>query len=177
MTSDAGPPGAPRFNLVLRGYDRRQVDEHIARLQRVIARMRAELDGRQQAAFPPRGPMPHPGGPPGMPPGMGSPDAIGGFTDRMQRILQAAEEEAEEIRNRARAAARAESEQLRAQLGELARQRDAILHELGQLRGGAPGDCDLKTLCLKSPDVTKNYIYFKRILRIKFYAEFFFFFF
>src|SRR3954454_3359020 len=140
MTSDAGPPGAPRFNVVLRGYDRHQVDEHVARLQRVIARMRADLSARNAGGFgpgygPPRGPVPpgHPG--PGMPPPGQTPDAIGGFTDRMQRILQAAEEEAEEIRNKARATARAESEQMRAQLDELARQRDLMMRELAQLRG------------------------------------------
>jgi len=149
MTSDAGPPGAPRFNVVLRGYDRRQVDEHVARLQRVIARMRADLSARNQYGEvtgyrpPPRGPlqpgrpgpMPGPGGP--VPPGE-PPDAIGGFTDRMQRILQSAEDEAEDIRNRARAAARAESEQMRAQLDELARQRDLMMRELTALRGQLP---------------------------------------
>ncbi len=142
MTSDAGQPGTPRFNVVLRGYDRRQVDEHVARLQRVIARMRADLSARSQF---PDGPgygnpqrPPHPqswSGPGQGPPPGESPDAIAGFTDRMQRILQSAEEEAEEIRTRARMDARAESEQVRAQLDELARQRDGMLRELAQIRG------------------------------------------
>ena len=32
MTTDAGAAGVPRFDVVLRGYDRRQVDEHVARI-------------------------------------------------------------------------------------------------------------------------------------------------
>ena len=39
--------GAPRFDVVLRGYDRRQVDEHISRLQRLMGRMRSDLDVAQ----------------------------------------------------------------------------------------------------------------------------------
>jgi hypothetical protein len=149
MTSDAGTPGTPRFNVVFRGYDRRQVDEHVARLQRVIARMRADLTARSQYGDGPglgplhRGPNPQgwsgPPTGPGMavPPGE-NPDTIGGFTDRMQRILQSAEEEAEEIRNKARAAARAESDQVRAQLDELVRRREALVRELAQIRGQLP---------------------------------------
>src|SRR3954469_10325353 len=110
MTTDPGVSGAPRFDVVLRGYDRRQVDEHVARLQRAVARMRADLElARSQpipvVSSPSRGPpgpappgarprptpRPRPGGP--MPHGE-SPDMIGNFTDRMQSILQAAEEEA-----------------------------------------------------------------------------------
>ncbi len=87
MTADVGPPGVPRFNVVLRGYDRRQVDEHVARLQRVIARMRADLNARQQFGEgpgfgpPPRGPIP-PGRPvppsgANLPPGAGGPPRPG----------------------------------------------------------------------------------------------------
>src|SRR4030081_2240483 len=116
MTTDAGAPGAPRFDVVLRGYDRRQADEHVARLQRVLSRRRAALErprrhptplvrspsvgppapGQQvpPGARPRPTPRPRPGGP--MPPGE-SPDMINNFTDRMQSILQAAEEEAAEI--------------------------------------------------------------------------------
>jgi len=33
MTTEAGVGGGvPRFDVVLRGYDRRQVDEHVSRL-------------------------------------------------------------------------------------------------------------------------------------------------
>ncbi|WP_433291462.1 hypothetical protein ACQPZQ_02185 [Pseudonocardia sp. CA-142604] len=158
MTTDAGAPGAPRFDVVLRGYDRRQVDEHVARLQRVIARMRADLElarsqplpvvaqpggghpgpGQQAppGARPRPTPRPRPGGP--VPPGE-SPDMIGSFTDRMQSILQAAEDEAAEIRKKAHAAARAEQETVRAQLADMVRQRDAVLAELTRMRGQLEG--------------------------------------
>jgi syndecan 1 len=158
MTTDAGAPGAPRFDVVLRGYDRRQVDEHVARLQRVLSRMRADLEMARSQPIPlvqspsvgppapgqqvPPGarprptPRPRPGGP--MPPGE-SPDMINNFTDRMQSILQAAEEEAAEIRKKARSAARAEEENVRAQLADLVRQRDAMLAELTRMRGQLEG--------------------------------------
>jgi hypothetical protein len=109
MTSDAGALGAPNFDVVLRGYDRKQVDEHVARLQRVMARMRADLEMARSQPIPlvsPPGGMPSTGGQqrptprprPGHAPQQGgTPDVVGSFTDRMQSILQAAEEEAAEI--------------------------------------------------------------------------------
>jgi hypothetical protein len=164
MTADGGERslGAPRFDVVLRGYDRRQVDEHVARLQRVLARMRADLDAARSQPFPAVGPPPGMGPgpvPPGAPgprprptprPRPGgqpeSPDMIGSFTDRMQSILQAAEEEAEEIRSAARRdaavahdSARQEGESVRAELGELHRQRDSVVAELTRLRGQLEG--------------------------------------
>jgi syndecan 1 len=174
MTADGGERslGAPRFDVVLRGYDRRQVDEHVARLQRVLARMRADLDAVRSHPFPavgpqpgmgpgqrPIGPMPPMGPQPGPPPGPRprptprprpggpeSPDMIGSFTERMQSILQAAEEEAEEIRAAARrdaeaeaAAVRKEQESARSELAELSRQRDAVVAELTRLRGQLEG--------------------------------------
>jgi len=157
MTTDGGERslGAPRFDVVLRGYDRRQVDEHVARLQRVLARMRADLDAARSQPFPavrpgrpgmapgpmgpPPGARPHPGGPE-------SPDMIGSFTDRMQSILQAAEDEAEEIRGSARREAQAEAEAVRRhtdaahdELAEVNRQRDAVVAELTRLRGQLEG--------------------------------------
>ena len=57
----------------------------------------------------------------------------------MQNILQAAEEEAAEIRGKARAAARAERESVRAELADLIRQRDALRAEVGRMRGGPAG--------------------------------------
>ncbi|MDT7615027.1 MAG: hypothetical protein QOF00_2474 [Pseudonocardiales bacterium] len=157
MTADASGAGAPRFDVVLRGYDRRQVDEHVARLQRVMSRMRADLElvrSQPIPVVPPPppgyggpGPGQQYGQPPGRPPrptprphpGGDQPDMIGSFTDRMQSILQAAEEEAAEIRNKARSAARAESESVRAELAELVRRRDAVRTELTRLRGQLEG--------------------------------------
>ena len=65
------------------------------------------------------------------------PDMIGTFTDRMQNILQAAEDEAAEIRGKARAAARAEADSVRAELSDLLRQRDGLRAEVARLRGQA----------------------------------------
>jgi hypothetical protein len=148
MTADGGGLGAPRFDVVLRGYDRRQVDEHVAHLQRVLTRMRADLEVARSQPLPVQSPAsgipgqqapggrPAPRPRPGVPPQAGGepPDMIGSFTDRMQSILQAAEEEAEEIRNKARGAARAEEEKTRAQLADLVRQRDGVLAELTRMR-------------------------------------------
>ena len=125
MADDAGLPAAPRFDVVLRGYDRRQVDEHVERLQRVFARMRADLDATRSQSPAAAGPVPRIAPRPrsGVPEG----DQIGGFTDRMQSILAEAEAEAAEIRRNAQQAARAETEGVRAQLADLIRQRDAVL--------------------------------------------------
>jgi DivIVA domain-containing protein len=162
MTADGSDRsfGAPRFDVVLRGYDRRQVDEHLSRLNRVLARMRGDLDAARSrpAAPPPLGvatpaggrprPTPRPR-PDGLPPSTEGPDVVGSFTERMQTILQSAEEEAAEIRaqarqavraeeerlTKARAATRAEEEAARAAIANLVRQRDEVLADLTRMRG------------------------------------------
>jgi hypothetical protein len=144
MTNDGGGSGAPRFDVVLRGYDRRQVDEHVARMQRIIGRMRADLELARSQPLPivapaaagipasdPNGraaprPRPRPGD---------APDVVGSFTDRMQSILQSAEEEAAEIRKKAHASARSELQAARAEVADLARQREIMVTELNRLRG------------------------------------------
>ena len=163
MTADGGDRsfGAPRFDVVLRGYDRRQVDEHLSRLQRLMGRMRSDLDAARSQQAPPIGPPTPAGGrprptprprPDGSPPTGGN-DVVGTFTDRMHAILQAAEEEAAEIRNKARTAARAddewaaalraatraEEETARKTVADLVRQRDAVLAELTRVRGQLEG--------------------------------------
>jgi hypothetical protein len=161
MTTDGADRsfGAPRFDVVLRGYDRRQVDEHLSRLQRVLSRMRGDLEaargqsgsgGSSQAPTPPGGrPRPTPRPRPDTPAEGGAPDVVGTFTDRMQTILQAAEDEAAEIRAKARSAVRSEEERLatmraavrseeetaRITLTNLLRQRDAVLADLTRVRG------------------------------------------
>src|SRR5687767_5866029 len=69
MTSDPGAVGAPNFDVVLRGYDRKQVDEHVGRLQRVMSRMRADLDMARSHPIPivPPPGAGRPGGPPPRP--------------------------------------------------------------------------------------------------------------
>jgi syndecan 1 len=78
---------------------------------------------------------------------------VGTFTDRMHAILQSAEEEAAEIRNKARAAVRADEEHAaslraavraeedaaRRTLADLVRRRDAVLAELTRVRGQLEG--------------------------------------
>ena len=157
MTADGSDRtfGAPRFDVVLRGYDRRQVDEHLARQQRLMGRMRSDLDAARTQPVTPAGGRPRPTPrprPDGSPP-TGAQDVVGTFTDRMHAILQAAEEEAAEIRHKARAAARAEEERAtalraatraeeetaRRTLADLVRQRDAVLAELTRVRGQLEG--------------------------------------
>jgi hypothetical protein len=159
MTADGSDRsfGAPPFDVVLRGYDRKQVDEHLSRLQRLMGRMRTDLDtARGKLGPPPPGggrarptPRPRPDGPPPA----GANDVVGSFTDRMHAILQSAEEEAAEIRNKARAAVRADEERAaglraavraeedaaRRTLTDLVRQRDAVLAELTRVRGQLEG--------------------------------------
>lgn len=153
MTADGSDRsfGAPRFDVVLRGYDRRQVDDHLSRLQRVLSRMRSDLEaarGRPPMPPPPPGGLPRPS-PRRRPDGEPGQDVVGTFTDRMQTILQSAEEEAAEIRSKARSAVKAEEERLaglrassrteeetvRSQLTHLVRQRDAVLADLTRVRG------------------------------------------
>ncbi|MYW70865.1 hypothetical protein GTW08_01840, partial [Pseudonocardia sp. SID8383] len=64
MTADGAdrPGGSPRFDVVLRGYDRRQVDEHIVQMQRLMGRMRADIDALRSRPMPPPMPVPPPGG-------------------------------------------------------------------------------------------------------------------
>lgn len=145
----------PRFDVVLRGYNRQQVDEHLSRLQRAFKVMRTGLDSahRQAGPTPPRvpGARPHPTPglrPDGLPSGGDRPDVIGTFTDRLHAIVQAAEREAGEIRSKAQASARAEEERAaaaraaaraaeetaRTSLTELVRQRDTLLADLTRVR-------------------------------------------
>lgn len=141
-------PG-PHFDVVLRGYDRRQVDEHVAGLRRMNAQLRAQLAVRERrrAATPPSGiegslsdtipearrspsPTPRGGGD-----DAAGPDMVGAFNDRLRGILQAAEQEAQLVRSRAAESLLAEHAESRAALAELRSQRDAVVDELVRLRG------------------------------------------
>jgi len=139
---------SPRFDVVLRGYDRRQVDEYVAGLLQALGRMQAELDEARRQQPPPGqpGPRNRPGQPPpprpaprplgAPPPGPAQqPDVVGSFSDRMQRILQTAEEEAAEIRARARAEAQAGQGPVPAEIAELREERGVVLAELTRMRG------------------------------------------
>jgi hypothetical protein len=146
-------PG-PHFDVVLRGYDRRQVDEHVAGLRRMNAQLRAQLavrerrrsagpeapassglEGRVSDTIPEARRAPggdqHESGD-GTP---GGPDMVGAFNDRLRGILQAAEQEAQLVRSKAAESLLAEHAESRAALAELRAQRDAVVDELVRLRG------------------------------------------
>lgn len=124
------------YSITLRGYRPNQVDEYVARLQRVMARLESDLrQAREQSSALASAPPPH------APPPRPRPqrdradlpdDAM--FTERMEGILQAAEEEAAEIRQSAREAARAAYTRARSEVFDLATQRDAVLSELTTMR-------------------------------------------
>lgn len=159
MTNDGGGSGAPRFDVVLRGYDRRQVDEHVARMQRIIGRMRADLELARSQPLPIVQPMSMPveqsvARPAPRPRPDDTPDVVGSFTDRMQTILQSAEEEAAEIRKKAQASARSEVQAARAEVADLARQRDIMVTELNRLRGQL--ETMLSAPTAKMAPVTRN---------------------
>jgi hypothetical protein len=138
LDTDGESSAGPRFDVVVRGYDRRQVDEHIADLERTMSRQRAELEqaresGRAGQANGTANPL-FTGGKAGGDSGGLSPDMITAFTGRLQAILQAAEEEAEDVRTKARNYARKEEEAGRARLAELERRRESMLADLNRVR-------------------------------------------
>lgn len=131
------------FDIVLRGYDRRQVDERLRRIgadlaaaqqtarvaqeraattEKEMARLRAQ--GPQAAQPPPR-------------------DQSPSFGERVERILRLAEEEADEVRERATEEAggtvqeaRAEAQRVVAEAGSVAKQRqEESERELRRLQG------------------------------------------
>ncbi|GAA4736500.1 hypothetical protein [Actinomycetospora chibensis] len=143
-------PG-PHFDVVLRGYDRRQVDEHVAGLRRMNAQLRAQLavrerrrsaapetsvssglEGRVSDTIPEARRADHHETGDAAP---GSPDMVGAFNDRLRGILQAAEQEAQLVRSKAAESLLAEHAESRAALAELRAQRDAVVDELVRLRG------------------------------------------
>ena len=146
-------PG-PHFDVVLRGYDRRQVDEHVAGLRRMNAQLRAQLavrerrrsttgdasalEGRVSDTMPESRRSPatdqRPAGDAGEATPAG-PDMVGAFNDRLRGILQAAEQEAQLVRSKAAESLLAEHAESRAALAELRAQRDAVVDELVRLRG------------------------------------------
>ena len=137
---DDDSPG-PHFDVVLRGYDRRQVDDHVAGLRRMVSQLRAQLAVRER-----RRPAAAPAGIDGEladtlsegrrpSPDSGGPDVVGAFNDRLQGILQAAEQEAQMVRSRAAESLLAEHAESRAALAELRAQRDAVFDELLRTKG------------------------------------------
>lgn len=146
-------PG-PHFDVVLRGYDRRQVDEHVAGLRRMNAQLRAQLavrerrrgaaseasvssglEGRASDTIPEARRAPVADQQESGDAAPGGPDMVGAFNDRLRGILQAAEQEAQLVRSKAAESLLAEHAESRAALAELRAQRDAVVDELVRLRG------------------------------------------
>jgi len=142
----------PHFDVVLRGYDRRQVDEHVSGLRRMNAQLRAQLavrerrragsstgqalEGALSDTIPEARRSPTPDRRGGADEGAtGGPDMVGAFNDRLRGILQAAEQEAQLVRSKAAESLLAEHAESRAALAELRAQRDAVVDELVRLRG------------------------------------------
>ena len=133
----------PHFDVVLRGYDRSQVDEHVAGLRRMVAQLRAQLAVRER-----RRPAPEEvprrdlaatlqeGAPSAPAPAPSQdPDQVGAFNERLRAILQAAEQEAAQVRNKAAESLLAEHSESRAALANLRAQRDAVFDELVKVKG------------------------------------------
>lgn len=147
-------PSGPHFDVVLRGYDRRQVDEHLAGLQRMVAQLRAQLAVRERRRAADPGETSERGaGSDGSDPDgsdsdtvsearglsasrspAGGPDMVGAFNDRLRGILQAAEQEAQLVRSRAAESLLAEHSESRAALADLRSQRDSVFEELLRAR-------------------------------------------
>src|SRR5882757_153819 len=158
-STDGENAAAPRFDVVVRGYDRRQVDEHIAGLERTLARQRTDLEQARGGANGTNGAngtaQARSGAAALFNAGTGSsrptstdssggltPEMISAFTTRLQSILQAAEEEAEEVRTNARNYARKEEDAGRARLAELERRRETTLADLTRVRTQLEGVLD-----------------------------------
>lgn len=131
----------PHFDVVLRGYDRAQVDEHVAGLRRMVAQLRAQLAVRERRRAPEPPPAPRrelaatlQEGSPSAAPAQ-DPDQVGAFNERLRGILQAAEQEAALVRSKAAESLLAEHAESRAALADLRAQRDAVFDELIKVKG------------------------------------------
>ena len=148
LNPEIGREDRQRFATVLRGYDRPQVDECLARIAAEVASLRAAArDGSQRPQPPPS----HAEHQDATIPTVAGPDVHGershqppggdGFGARLEKIMNRAEQEAAEIRADARQEARALAEQARAAAAErervLGQQRRRAEAEIAELRSQA----------------------------------------
>ena len=119
--------GAPEFTHSFRGYERTQVDEYVARcgayMNEVEVRAAAAESALQQCRRE-----------------LASSPSTAGVSQRLAAILQLAEEEADQIRTRARADGEATTQQATSEaertVSEANQQRDAIQREIDELSTG-----------------------------------------
>ena len=135
LDPEVGREDRQRFATVLRGYDRPQVDECLARIAAEVASLRAAAAARQDATIPAAA------GPEAGREGLHQPPGGDGFGARLEKIMNRAEQEAAEIRADARQEARALAEQARAAAAErervLGQQRRRAEAEIAELRSQA----------------------------------------
>ena len=140
-----GPHDGGRFSIALRGYDRVEVDECLARIAGTVSSLQAA--GRGARPPEPRTPsseqrspaVPMAAQPDGRPPAPGQSSGDDGFGARLEKIMVLARQEADEIRAGATAEARQLVEQGRAAAAEgereLQQQRRQAEAEIADLRG------------------------------------------
>ncbi|MDT0351186.1 hypothetical protein [Pseudonocardia charpentierae] len=133
-------PEPPQFDMVLRGYDRIEVDEYIASLMEENAALRRELDVR--ASRPEAQPAPQPAAQPSAPQYDVDTPAEDSFGFRAEKLLRLAERESVEMRTRATreaeaveaAARRRSEEQVRAAEKEADEIRSTATQESARLK-------------------------------------------
>ena len=145
LDAGIGPNDGSRFSISLRGYDRVEVDECLARIAGNVSSLQAAAAGSRR----PEPPMPSSGQrnttAPLAPVHDGRPEVSGqlsgddGFGARLEKIMVLARQEAAEIRAGATAEARQLVEQARAAAAErereLEQQRRQAEAEISELRG------------------------------------------
>lgn len=155
QTSEVEPPpeDMPAFDVVLRGYDRRQVEDYVLAMHGTLAELRLRLAEAEDAlewsveddqdaapeaaeATPQPPAVPEQRMPVPFPRSVAPPpeDELIAFSDRLQAILRTAREEAQAIRAEARESAQAEQVEARRHLEALTGRRDAVLGELTRVR-------------------------------------------
>jgi DivIVA domain-containing protein len=133
-------PAPPQFDMVLRGYDRIEVDEYIASILEENAALRRELDAR--ASRPDTQPAPQPAAQPSPSSYDMDTPAEDSFGFRAEKLLRLAERESAEVRTRATrdaeaveaAARRRSEEQLRAAEREADEIRSTATQESARLK-------------------------------------------
>ena len=129
LDAEIGPHEGSRFSIALRGYDRVEVDECLARIAGNVSVLQAAAPGPRRPEPPPtpaseqRNPMiPMAPQQDGRPAVSGQPSGDDGFGARLEKIMVLARREAAEIRAAATAEARQLVEQARAAAAERERE-------------------------------------------------------